>query len=164
MACDRAGRDHVSVSILMSDIDHFKALNDRFGHILGDIVLIGMAEILRSSVRDPGDLVARFGGEEFIIVFPGMESTKVCEVAERLCASVRNTVFTLPGSSAQLHLSISCGVATVHPTPSFPPIELISRADQALYRAKHNGRDQVCCSSSLGDCLPDTRGSLPATG
>jgi diguanylate cyclase (GGDEF)-like protein len=143
--CDQAGLEHFPVSIVMADIDHFKQLNDRFGHTLGDVVLIGMAEVLRTSVRDKEDLVARFGGEEFVIVFPGMDRTQACETAERLCSSVRNTNFTLPGTDAVLHLSISCGVATSPGTALHLPIKLINQADEALYRAKNNGRDQAWC-------------------
>jgi diguanylate cyclase (GGDEF)-like protein len=152
--CDLATPDRRPVSIVMADIDHFKELNDEFGHVLGDIVLVALAEILRSSVRGSEDLVARFGGEEFVIVFPGMERTQACETAERLCVNVRNTVFNLPGPASLLRLSISCGVGSMYPFTLIQPLELITQADEALYRAKRAGRDQVCCGEPLTIDIP----------
>jgi diguanylate cyclase (GGDEF)-like protein len=125
-------------SLIMLDIDHFRQFNDNYGHLMGDDVLKKMAHILRAGVRLI-DLAARYGGEEFIIILPETTPQDALIVAERLRRSVQSAVF-----DAQLcePVTISLGVAGV-PMHAKTPLEFIQKTDEALYIAKHNGRNQV---------------------
>ncbi|MGO9318118.1 MAG: GGDEF domain-containing protein [Terracidiphilus sp.] len=137
------------VSIIMVDIDRFKHLNDNFGHLCGDQVLAAIADILRSSIRGKEDVVARFGGDEFVVILPFMDRVQASETAERFCNKVRQSVFASHVSGVPLPITISCGVATALPADLLNASELVALADRALYRAKSLGRDQVCCASGL---------------
>jgi len=131
------------VSIIMADIDHFKHLNDTHGHLAGDEVLIQVAQLLRASIRSGHDVVARFGGEEFVLLLPGMEAQKALEIAERVTAAVRQSRLEVPSAPHPLRVTISCGVATALFPDNADITELIAAADHALYQSKHAGRDQV---------------------
>jgi diguanylate cyclase (GGDEF)-like protein len=132
------------VAVAMIDIDDFKRLNDTYGHPAGDRVLMLLAETLRANIRSGTDLVARFGGEEFAVLGPGLSQQEAFQAAERLRLSVANTTFTGPGIEQALHCSVSCGVASLRPRHSHRPADLIITADAALYRAKREGRNRVC--------------------
>jgi diguanylate cyclase (GGDEF)-like protein len=136
----RAGRHHQMLGVLMLDVDHFKNFNDTHGHAAGDAVLQGVAAALRSSVRAE-DIVCRYGGEEFTMILPDVTETIAIERAEairRIVADLR-----VPAGSAVFgNLSISIGVA-LYPQDGDSSDLLLRRADQALYRAKHDGRNQV---------------------
>ena len=138
---DRARRYGHAVAVLMLDLDHFKAINDTRGHLVGDGVLKDTAEILRSAVRS-ADFVARYGGEEFVIVLPETSLEGAVTFAERL----RERIFATPfegGGSATLTLSVSVGVS-LFPGPRIASVDdLLSAADAALYRAKADGRNCV---------------------
>jgi diguanylate cyclase (GGDEF)-like protein len=140
----RALRDGAPVSVAMIDVDHFKRLNDTHGHAAGDLVLVLLADTMRAHIRHGTDLAARFGGEEFLILFPGMVKQEAVQAAERLRLHIANTA--LPASDAQpaLRCTVSCGVACMRPTPNARPAELVELADTALYRAKRQGRNRVC--------------------
>jgi len=131
----RACRD---LSAIMLDIDHFKQVNDTFGHQVGDEVIAAVADRLRS-VLHPGDLVGRYGGEEFLIVIPANGAT-VAAIAERLRTAVNAT----PVSTATglLEITISAGISPRHNSDG-TLTALIGRADQALYLAKKQGRNRV---------------------
>lgn len=135
--------DH-HVSVLLIDIDHFKKINDKFGHPQGDAVLKELSLILRRTIR-AYDVPARYGGEEFAVVLPHANQGQALQVAQR----VRKAVFehTFPGKNPriQLKLTVSIGVATA-PNNAKAKAELIDRADQALYLAKSEGRNRVCLS------------------
>lgn len=132
--CARPGENRFA--ILMIDVDHFKEINDRFGHPTGDRVLVVMSEIIRSNLRK-SDVVARYGGEEFIVVLSEIASERqAAKVAEKLRSAVEQTLFE-PGCS----VTISVGVA-VRSTVSSAAI-LLNAADEALYEAKRGGRNQV---------------------
>lgn len=128
----RASRIKLPLSVLMIDIDHFKVINDQFGHSIGDSTLQAVANVLRSSVR-AHDFVARFGGEEFCVILPDTDALAALAVAEhlRLLVAAMQHNFTV---------TISLGVATETEFNSWTA--LIERADQALYRAKQQGRNQ----------------------
>ncbi|SDQ11760.1 diguanylate cyclase [Quadrisphaera sp. DSM 44207] len=122
------------VTLVMVDIDHFKRLNDAFGHQTGDLVLKRVAHALETAVRR-SDLLARYGGEEFAVVVPGASPEEVVEIAERLRAAVRE-------ASSDPAVTASFGVATAVGAAATPE-RLLAAADQALYRSKEGGRDRV---------------------
>ena len=138
---DRAHRYGSSLSLLLLDIDHFKAINDTAGHLVGDGVLRQLGELLAYSVRT-ADVVARYGGEEFVVILPETSSDGGVIFAERLRDTVERHAFDV-SSEEPLHLTASIGVATF-PSPRVESTEdLFARADEALYRAKSGGRNQV---------------------
>lgn len=129
---------HQPICVAMLDIDHFKRVNDRFGHPVGDQVLKTMAQLLRQKMRS-ADLLARIGGEEFLIVFVGTPMPQAHEICERLRQAVANHCWeALAGG---LRLSISIGLTGGEPDDAADA--LLERADRALYAAKHGGRDRV---------------------
>lgn len=121
--------------VVMLDLDHFKKVNDSFGHAIGDEVLVGVAERIRQSIR-PSDIVARFGGEEFVIVM--RDSANAVGATERVLTEIRSA--PLDTSAGAIHLTASAGVA---PIDGFGMTRALQRADLALYRAKQSGRDRV---------------------
>jgi diguanylate cyclase (GGDEF)-like protein len=137
---DRASRLRHPLSVLLIDIDHFKEVNDRFGHLTGDQVLHDLAQLFGSSIR-PYDIFARFGGEEFLILMPETDEQKGLALGQRLRKTAASAKL-LPGG---ISLTCSFGVSTVHgdekPFPT--PEEFIQRADKALYQAKGAGRNRV---------------------
>lgn len=138
---DRARRFHSELSMLMVDLDHFKAVNDAHGHLGGDEVLRQAGTLLGGAVRTI-DIIARYGGEEFIVILPETATDGAVTFAERLRKSVDEHTFELSGER-RFHLTCSIGVATF-PTPRVASTEdLFARADEALYRAKSGGRNQV---------------------
>jgi diguanylate cyclase (GGDEF)-like protein len=127
----------------MIDIDHFKSINDSHGHHRGDVVLLRVAECLRTPLRSR-DLVYRIGGEEFLVLMPGHNLTDASHAAERLRESIA------ADQLAGVAVTISGGLTTA----TGPGIEydaMLRAADEALYRAKANGRNQVCASTGTAD-------------
>ncbi len=138
----RCRREHKPLSILMIDIDYFKRINDAYGHICGDQALRFVAQSITDSVRRPGDIVARFGGEEFIVTLPETNYASAQFVAERIRRSIGDSDFCFCGDSIKLTASI--GYAVLDPSQADQkPEDLINAADKALYAAKHGGRNQV---------------------
>jgi diguanylate cyclase (GGDEF)-like protein len=128
------------LSVLMLDIDNFKAVNDMYGHDVGDQVLRSVAELLSANSRRE-DIVARYGGEEFIVILPETEPDAACKhMAERIRSSLEQTV--IQTSQGPLQVTASIGIAPVTPSTS-SLVEVIRRADQALYAAKHSGRNCI---------------------
>jgi diguanylate cyclase (GGDEF)-like protein len=132
------------IALVMVDLDHFKSVNDSFGHQTGDELLRGVAEVLRQNVR-PGDGVYRYGGEEFCVVMPATTAEDAAAVAERIRAAVAESEFGA-GPVRSLRATASLGVASTEGaslTGEDDAASLVARADAALYRAKESGRDQV---------------------
>jgi two-component system cell cycle response regulator len=139
---ERVRRYNAPLSMLLIDLDHFKLINDTYGHIAGDDVLAAVATILQRAVRAV-DMVARYGGEEFVVVLPETGRHGAVAFAERIREKVSAHAFHL-GESQQVHITTSIGVAT-YPSPRLESVEdLFRAADIALYRAKGNGRNLVC--------------------
>lgn len=140
---NRARHRRLPLSLLMIDADHFKSVNDTYGHDMGDRVLKRLAQICRQILRE-GDSIGRLGGEEFAVVLPNIELCQACQVAERLRKTVADTIFS-PKHSA-LKITVSIGVSTVReevPNGEF----LLTCADRALYDAKRKSRNAVCIQS-----------------
>jgi diguanylate cyclase (GGDEF)-like protein len=135
---ERAARFGRPMALLMLDLDHFKDVNDSFGHQRGDDVLVEFAARVRAEARDV-DTVARYGGEEVVLVLPETDETGARQAAERICAAVRRKPFGGPGVPP-VRLTVSAGVA-VYPTHGTTASALLKGADGALYEAKHAGRD-----------------------
>ncbi|MCX7839493.1 MAG: diguanylate cyclase [Anaerolineae bacterium] len=129
------------LAALMLDIDHFKKINDRYGHAVGDLVLKKLAEYLHNNLR-AADVLGRYGGEEFVVLMPETDLKTARQIAERLCHGIRAlTTDTLRGP---LRFTVSIGVAALNPTHDATLDELIQRADRAMYAAKQRGRNRVC--------------------
>ena len=139
---DRARRFHQHLSLLMVDIDHFKSINDQHGHLVGDAILREMGSVLGGAARTV-DVVARYGGEEFVLIVPETALDGAVVFGERLRETVAEHRFDL-GSEPIFHLTCSVGVATFPSPRVASPEDLFARADEALYRAKSGGRNQVC--------------------
>ena len=138
----RCERHRLTLTLLMIDIDYFKPFNDRYGHLEGDDCLKKVAKTIESLLRRPGDFVARYGGEEFGIVLPGIDATGTENLAQKILAEV--TALKIPNQDSDVSdfLTVSLGGISTVPTRSLPPKWFINKADQLLYRAKENGRNQ----------------------
>lgn len=141
---ERGQFDASHVSILMVDVDHFKKYNDRYGHPAGDECLAQVAKVLQATLRRPEDLTARYGGEEFIAILPQTELNYAVGVAERVRAAVEAMQLRHESSTTSHYVTVSIGVASSKADFLLKLSTLISAADQALYQAKHEGRNQVC--------------------
>ncbi len=133
----RSGRP---LALLMIDVDHFKAFNDRHGHHGGDVALRSVAQTLAASIRRPGDLAARYGGEEFMVVLPETDKAGACVIADKLRLAIEALP---PFADDTVPITVSIGVATHLPVTHDLPELLFHAADRALYRAKRNGRNRV---------------------
>ncbi|MDX1694199.1 MAG: diguanylate cyclase [Ketobacteraceae bacterium] len=136
------GRLKKPLSFLMIDIDYFKQFNDNYGHQAGDECLQQIALIILGTIRRSSDLLARYGGEEFAIVLPGVEAEQACQLAAKILDVVRESNIEHKYSNVAQHVTLSIGVNCVTPSRDSSVEQLIDGADQALYQAKSNGRDQ----------------------
>jgi diguanylate cyclase (GGDEF)-like protein len=145
----RAQRYADPVSLVMLDLDHFKDVNDRFGHPFGDRVLRETAQLLAASIRDP-DICARYGGEEFAIILPKTHLQGALSLAERIYRAMRQKTYlfdgVLPGAevSPEVRVTASMGISFFPSKDVTSPELLVKYADEALYRAKREGRDGIC--------------------
>ena len=138
-----------AVSCLMLDIDHFKSVNDRFGHGIGDRVIQEVAQRLQTCAR-PIDLVGRYGGEEFCVVMPGLAASAAAGIAESVRTCIERECAAAVHEVQGLHVTASLGVEAFSATACSPAL-MMDRADQALYRAKRGGRNQVVVYSDSAD-------------
>ena len=141
---DRATQSRQPLGVIFADLDHFKHVNDTWGHHAGDIVLAHLAACLRANVR-VADIVARYGGEEFIIVMPGQGTTDTALMAERLRMIVADSPIILPDGQ-RISITLSLGVAIL-PDDGRTVEAILVAADAAMYRAKHSGRNCVCMAA-----------------
>lgn len=134
-------RKAVPAHLLMVDVDHFKRINDTYGHQIGDTVLCHVAEVIRTTVRG-GDLSGRIGGEEFVVICLDTDAPGVMHLAERLRAALENHAIEIPGSDQPLHCTVTIGISP--PFASAPVLEeAMKEADAALYRGKAAGRNRI---------------------
>jgi len=127
-------------ALIMTDIDHFKKFNDTYGHQQGDAVLKEVARLIKNSLRG-NDIAARYGGEEMAVIFPSTDKQTAYDIAERIRKIIERSQF--PGLPEGVRVTISLGVAS-YPQDAQMPEELVKKADEALYRAKHSGRNRTC--------------------
>jgi diguanylate cyclase (GGDEF)-like protein len=138
--CDRHRFDGHPMTLAVVDVDHFKRINDQYGHATGDIVLVEIAKTMRTRLR-PTDFIARFGGEEFVLIFPHTSLAGAAIAAERLRESVRVTILKTREGVQIPCATVSIGLAELQPGQDIA--RLLHHADDALYRAKHKGRNRV---------------------
>jgi diguanylate cyclase (GGDEF)-like protein len=157
----RAARGQTSLGILLMDADHFKRVNDNYGHPAGDSVLTELARRVRGACR-PGDVVARYGGEEFAVLLAGAGPVLALEIAERVRRTVADSPLAL-GEGFHLDVTVSVGVAVL-PGANLPPVvdpgpvsagdAVVGAADRALYAAKHAGRNRIAAAWHLPAAIP----------
>ncbi|ART55159.1 sensor domain-containing diguanylate cyclase [Acidovorax carolinensis] len=131
------------LSILLFDIDFFKQYNDLYGHVRGDNALIEIAQTLSLALDGPRDLVARFGGEEFVVLLPQADASVALKVAERCQRLIQKQAITHAHSPLDQRITVSIGVGTVTPGAHMKPSSFIEAVDQQLYAAKKNGRNRI---------------------
>lgn len=146
MSVERAQRYERPLSVLILDLDHFKQVNDQFGHLMGDRVLVEFAKLIQAMTRQ-ADALYRWGGEEFLIICHETPPDQVLQLGERILAKVRRHNFP-----TQKPMTVSAGMATLYPDDTMN--RLIQRADEALYQAKDAGRDQIRVASRTSSHVP----------
>jgi len=135
-------RDQTPVTVLVIDVDHFKAFNDASGHPAGDACLKTIAATLAATCDVPGGIVCRWGGEEFLMLLPDSDAAQAAVVARQTLEAIQ--ALSLPHATAPTgKVTVSIGTATAIPTGDLAPDELIAQADRALYAAKRAGRDRI---------------------
>ncbi|HCB43451.1 MAG: diguanylate cyclase [Pseudomonadales bacterium] len=144
---ERAKRCHAPVSVAMIDIDHFKNVNDTYGHACGDNVIRALSNMLRQRLRKV-DRLGRYGGEEFVAVLPGCNSSDACQLLESIREAFNALQFSYGGQ--QFHCSFSAGISACE-DDEWAEEELLERADRALYQAKQSGRNRLCRDTGAAD-------------
>jgi two-component system cell cycle response regulator len=141
----RSRREGLALGVLIADLDHFKSINDNYGHLVGDAVLREVSRRLQTHVR-PYDSVGRYGGEEFLVLLPGCNSSETRDKAERLREAISNASITTTGGELKITMSIG-GVSTAD-WPQDTANQLLQMADLGLYRAKEEGRNRTVMAGS----------------
>lgn len=139
----RTVRTSRPLTVLLCDVDNFKAFNDTYGHQAGDECLVKIARAVQGSARRPGDYAARYGGEEFAVILQDTGIEGAQHVAERICHAVRTLAIPHSGSTVAKSVTISVGAASIQPTHEREPEALVRKADECLYQAKGEGRNRV---------------------
>jgi len=139
---NRCQREKSQLGIIIMDIDHFKQVNDEYGHQVGDVVLQELSATLANSCR-VYDFLGRYGGEEFIICLPGADKWNTYQIAERMRASIESQKICLEDNMTEVNVTASFGVASMLPDQNRSSDDLIKQADDALYQAKREGRNRV---------------------
>lgn len=152
---ERAKRINRPLAVVMADLDYLRTINNTYGHLAGDAVLVGISQILRQTIRN-GDLVARFGGEEFAVVLPQSGRADAYRLAERIRAAVAEAEFVVDTSAAPIHATMSFGIACF-PDDANATTGLTHAADIAVYHAKNTGRNRVVY---IGDMPPVVRETI----
>ncbi|QIL83223.1 GGDEF domain-containing protein [Diaphorobacter sp. HDW4A] len=151
-AMNIAARNEKPLSVMIMDIDHFKRVNDKFGHLAGDQVIQLVARVLQQQSRGK-DVVSRYGGEEFVLVLPDTLPHEALIAAQRMCRAIRNTPLVLP-SGEKLNVTVSVGIFSDVPVLGAHWEPMVEAADAAMYRAKRSGRDRVVISASSKGATP----------
>ncbi len=140
---ERARSTGMSLSVLLFDIDYFKQYNDLYGHVQGDRCLVDIARTLSLALDSPRDLVARFGGEEFVVLLPQTDAAVALKVAERCRRLIGKQAIVHAASPHDQRVTVSVGVGTVTPRDHVQPASFLEAVDQQLYAAKKNGRNRI---------------------
>ncbi len=140
----RMKRDQLPLSLILCDIDYFKQYNDTYGHQVGDDCLCHVSSAIAAAVRRPSDLAARYGGEEFAVLLPNTDLAGAREVAIAIQSHIRDLARPHQRSEVSHFVTVSFGVASLIPSEETAPEQLLMQVDQALYRAKSEGRDRIC--------------------
>jgi len=140
---NRALRYSKSLSLIMVDVDYFGRYNGRYGHVTGDDCLKAIANSLASTLRRAGDMVARWGGEEFVCLLPEVTQEQAIDLAEQILFNIRGLGIAHANSAVADHVTVSLGLATLHLNHRTTWQALLDQADQALYQAKHQGRNRL---------------------
>jgi diguanylate cyclase (GGDEF)-like protein len=141
----RSERHGKIFSVAMIDVDNFKEYNDTHGHLSGDIALRKLAETIHRNIRK-SDILARFGGDEFIIILPELNKSQARALAEKLCQVISRTKLPARKLTQKVRLTISLGIAS-YPEDGNDEDQLVKKADKAMYQAKNTGRNTVCISA-----------------
>ena len=136
----RAIRSDAPLSVLMFDVDHFKTINDTYGHAIGDKVLVNISKIALSAIRE-GDILLRYGGEEFLCILPGASQTDAIQIAERIRMMIMDS--HVQNRELEIRVTVSIGLTTYPNNDIYKSEELVKLADEAMYIAKNNGRNKV---------------------
>jgi diguanylate cyclase (GGDEF)-like protein/PAS domain S-box-containing protein len=158
---DRAVRAKDPLSIVIIDIDHFKELNDCLGHGPGDRALVAFAGELKQIARRPADLIARFGGDEFVLVLPETDPEGAMCIAKQVQMAVQWLDFPNPGSPISSRVTVSQGIATAWPAKKGDGNSLMLEADQELYKAKEAGRNRISAAAAESQVKSEQPGELP---
>ena len=148
----RALRHGSYLSLILIDVDHFKAYNDLYGHRHGDSVLAAVASVLKSCARRSSDTIARYGGEEFVAILPEVDLEDALRIAESMRRSVEQLSVPHDMSPTLSRITVSIGCASLEVSPDQSMEHLLEAADQALYQAKDSGRNRVCSLARGPDC------------
>lgn len=154
----RCTRLRLPITLAMVDIDHFKLVNDSYGHQFGDDCLVKISNVLRTYTRRPGDICARYGGEEFVLVFGESELEKVLPLLEQTLDAIRALDLPNEHSPTAPIVTASIGVAAMQPRRGMTSELLVQQADALLYAAKNNGRNRIESGDSLVRLTSDGRG------
>lgn len=141
---NRARRSSTSLAVILLDVDYFKNYNDNYGHPAGDAVLKRLADLMQRATSRAGEIVGRYGGEEFILVLPGATVQSAVRTAERLKDLVNSEGIAHEKSKIGGIITVSQGVVSMMPGTELTAADIIKRADNALYKAKHEGRNRIC--------------------
>lgn len=144
---ERAKRQNRPLSVMMADLDYLRRINNNYGHLAGDVVLVGISEVIRRTVR-PQDIVGRFGGEEFAILLPDTDQEEAFRVAEAIRIAIAETDFEIPTNPTPIRTTMTLGIAC-YPNDATTATDLLHHADVAVYQAKMDGRNRVICANDL---------------
>lgn len=150
---NRCQRENTPLSLILMDIDYFKYFNDCYGHISGDQCLIQIARALKQEASRPAELVGRYGGEEFILLYPSIDANQIKNTLLRIQKRINSLAIPHKASKTNHLVTASLGAATVHPVKSLSPEKLINAADQMLYKSKENGRN-CWFNTQISHCEP----------
>jgi diguanylate cyclase (GGDEF)-like protein len=154
MEWDRCLREKKPLSVILLDIDYFKQYNDHYGHLSGDHCLTMISRALKKEASRPAELVGRYGGEEFILLYPNIDATQIKNTLVRIQQRIVDLGIPHEGSKVKKVVTASLGAATVYPVKSLDPEKLVSAADQMLYKSKENGRNGWF-NTQISHCEPE---------
>lgn len=154
MEWNRCLREKKPLSVILLDIDYFKQYNDHYGHMAGDHCLVQIARALKKEASRPAELVGRYGGEEFILLYPNIDATQIKNTLMRIQQRIVDLEIPHESSLVKKVVTASLGAASVFPVKSLDPEKLVSAADQMLYKSKENGRNGWS-STQISHCEPE---------